>query len=200
MTQEPRIAVVGGGASGVESGWDADDPERFINRELSWLAFNTRVLEEAENKNYPILERLRFLSISANNLDEFYMVRVSGLQEQQRAGVVTKSQDGLTPAEQLERISNTAGELMQQQQECWAALRKELRKHGIHVLNGDDLTEDDRNWLRGDFMERVFPILTPLAIELGVRGANARRHPLCFIPLHKGADGFLSDADFKKFY
>ena len=174
MPQEPRMTVVTDAASGHEAGWGAEDPERLINRELSWLAFNTRVLEEAENKNYPLLERLRFLSISANNLDEFYMVRVSGLQEQQRAGVVSKSQDGLTPAEQLERINHTAGELMQQQQECWASLRKELRKQGIHVLNGEDLNDDDRNWLRGDFMERVFPILTPLAIDPA--------HPFPFIP------------------
>src|ERR1700757_2338395 len=112
-----------------------DPPEsRFINRELSWLAFNERVLEEADNPSHPVLERLRFLSISANNLDEFYMVRVAGLKGQQAAGIVTPSQDGLTPNQQLAAINVLTGELMRNQQASWRRLRDELRANGIAVI------------------------------------------------------------------
>jgi polyphosphate kinase len=143
----------------------ASSPQRFINRELSWLAFNTRVLDEAENPSHPLLERLRFLSISANNLDEFYMVRVAGLHEQVKLGVSTLSQDGLTPAEQLARVHAAAGELMERQQLRWRALREEAREAGIAVLEPDELAKSERSWLKPVFMEQVFPLLSPLAVD-----------------------------------
>ncbi|MGH7100172.1 MAG: RNA degradosome polyphosphate kinase [Stellaceae bacterium] len=144
---------------------DARGEARFINRELSWLAFNERVLAEAENERHPLLERLRFLSISASNLDEFYMVRVAGLKGQNLAGIKTPSQDGLTPAQQLEAIGTRAGRLMKDQQVIWLALRRQLGEAGIAVVEPGDLDAGERLWLEGRFMAEIFPILTPLAMD-----------------------------------
>ena len=149
-------------------------PDRFINRELSWLAFNQRVLEEAYNRDHPLLERLRFLSISSGNLDEFYTVRVAGLKTQVALGVTTRSPDGLTPAQQLDAINRTAGQLMVDQQACWRAMQPELRAEGIAVIGPEELSEDDKAWLDTTFMETIFPIITPLAID--------PVHPFPFIP------------------
>ena len=148
--------------------------QRFINRELSWLAFNERVLGEAENAVHPLLERLRFLSISASNLDEFYMVRVAGLKGQVRAGVSTPSQDGLTPAQQLAAINRRAQTLMAIQQRIWSALKAEMRAAGVAVLLAEELTAEERAWLDQRFMDTIFPVLTPLAIDPA--------HPFPFMP------------------
>lgn len=136
-------------------------PSRYFNRELSWLNFNKRVMEEAENERHPLLERLRFLSISANNLDEFYMVRVAGLRAQMVAGIETPSQDGLTPAQQLDRINRSVADLTALQQETWVALEALLGEAGIHVLTADQLTEAERSWLEDHFLNLIFPVADP---------------------------------------
>jgi polyphosphate kinase len=143
----------------------AESPARFSNRELSWLAFNQRVLEEAGNARHPLLERLRFVAISANNLDEFYSVRVAGLVGQDRAGVVTPSPDGLTPAQQLAAIHERARALIDGQQHAWQDLRVRLREAHLMVVDRPDLTEADKQWLEEWFLDRVFPVLTPLAVD-----------------------------------
>ncbi len=165
-------------AAVVEAAEAAPDPfqdlGRFINRELSWLEFNRRVLDEAKNINHPLMERVRFLAISGSNLDEFFMVRVAGLRAMVRNGVTTPSQDGLTPAEQLDAVNRVASELMDDQQACWRSLVEAMDAASVQVLQPADLTKKEKAWLREDFMVRIFPLITPLAVDPA--------HPFPFIP------------------
>ncbi|MEQ1698280.1 MAG: RNA degradosome polyphosphate kinase [Hyphomicrobiaceae bacterium] len=152
-------------------------PARFYNRELSWLQFNRRVLEESTNRNHPVLERLRFLSISASNLDEFYMVRAAGIYGQVAAGVTTPSQDGLTPAQQLTEINRFVAQLVEEKQTSWNTLKTELAAADVFILDGDSVRPSERLWLESLFLTHVFPILTPIAVDPA--------HPFPFI-LNKG--------------
>jgi polyphosphate kinase len=151
-----------------------DSPERFINRELSWLDFNHRVMEEAENPRHPLLERLRFVSISASNLDEFYSVRVAGLVGQAKAGITAAAPDGRSTDQQLVEIKQRTDRLLTEQQRVWRELRTALHDAELEVCETTDLTPDDVTWLDAWFMERVFPVLTPLAVDPA--------HPFPFIP------------------
>jgi polyphosphate kinase len=154
----------------------AADPaaERYFNRELSWLAFNRRVMEEACNPAHPLLERLRFLSISGSNLDEFFMVRVAGLKGQQLQAIDTRSADGLTPSQQLEAIVAEAADLVDSQQAVWNDIRGDLAGAGIEVLHASEIDDEVEQWLEEHFREQIFPILTPQALDPA--------HPFPFIP------------------
>jgi polyphosphate kinase len=191
-TEDSHDEAVGGGSAEPPI---ALSPDRFVNRELSWLAFNERVLGEAENGRHPLLERVRFLSISANNLDEFFMVRVAGLLGQVSAGVEELSQDGRTPERQLREVWEAAARLMSEQQRVLRDLLGALAGEKIFVVGAADLTAEEREWLESRFLERYFPLLTPLAIDPA--------HPFPFLPnfglglmlqLRRQSDGGLLSA------
>jgi len=143
----------------------APDPSLFFNRELSWLSFNRRVLEEASNPAHPLLERLRFLSISGSNLDEFFMTRVAGLKGQQVQGIENLSMDGLTPTQQLDAIAQDAEELVVAQQAQWILLKEMLSDAGVEVVGASDLSAAEAEWLEAHFREHILPVLTPQAID-----------------------------------
>lgn len=147
---------------------------RYFNRELSWLAFNRRVLEEASNPHYPLLERLRFLSISGSNLDEFFMVRVAGLKGQELRDIGQPSVDGLTPTQQLTAVATEADQLIAAQEDVLEVLLDGLEKEGIRLLDGDEIAGDDADWLERHFREQLYPVLTPQALDPA--------HPFPFIP------------------
>jgi polyphosphate kinase len=158
----------------VTKGFFSKPHDRFINRELSWLEFNYRVLEEANNPNVPLLERVKFLSISANNLDEFFMVRIAGLKDQVNNNITEKSIDGMTPAEQLKEVQEKSYRLMKYQQKSWLKLKDELSSAGIKIESKENLSNSDLNWLKNYFLSNIFPALAPIAV--------GPAHPFPFLP------------------
>jgi len=170
MTQSSAFPAV---SNAVPDGL-LEDGERYFNRELSWLAFNRRVLDEAANAAHPLLERLRFLSISGNNLDEFFMVRVAGLKGQQMQAIEQRSPDGMTVTQQLTEITAEADALMAAQQAQWRLIRRELAEAGIAVVGAEPIDDEGETWLRQHFREQIFPIVTPQALDPA--------HPFPFIP------------------
>jgi polyphosphate kinase len=172
MNEMTEISEADAGVPDIEA--LRTSPARFVNREVSWLQFNMRVLEEAANEAHPLLERLRFVSISANNLDEFYMVRVAGLKGQMRAGLSKLSADGLTATEQLEEIATLAQHLQLEQQDHWQTVREELFAQNVVIHEKDDLSAEQINYLQKLFREEIFPVLTPIAVDPA--------HPFPFIP------------------
>ena len=190
-----KEAKPAGGARASAAATPAIDPvasvpaghDRYFNRELSWLEFNRRVLEEAQNPRHPLLEQLRFLSISASNLDEFFMVRVAGLFGQVRAKVATVSQDGLTAEQQLAAINRATASLSDAQQACWRRLEADMRAAGITLVSPQDLGAAERRWLEQHFITRVFPVLTPIAVDPA--------HPFPFMPNKGFAVGIELERD-----
>ncbi|RFC69054.1 MULTISPECIES: RNA degradosome polyphosphate kinase [Mesorhizobium] len=166
---KPLRVEVSGAGSETEG-----NPDRFVNREFSWLQFNRRVLEESENISHPLLERVRFLSISAANLDEFFMVRVAGLAAQVRQGIAIKSPDGRTPQEQLDYLLLEVGRLQEDQHNSFDNLNAVLKKEHIEIVSADALSKDEQVWLQEHFRDQIFPVLTPLSIDPA--------HPFPFIP------------------
>lgn len=169
-----RLGVIRKNGDVPETLFGFSRSERYINRELSWLAFNSRVQEEADNEDHPLMERLKFLSISGSNLEEFFMVRVAGLHGQKLAGVEKRSQEGMTPAEQLEKILERTSELMARQQNSWLKILEKMNEHGIEVIASDLVPPESGEWLESYFLSEVLPVLTPLAIDPA--------HPFPFIP------------------
>ncbi|HAK98100.1 MAG: RNA degradosome polyphosphate kinase [PS1 clade bacterium] len=169
-----RLGIIRKSSDPPDSLFGFSRTDRFINRELSWLAFNTRVQEEADNPDHPLMERLKFLSISGSNLDEFFMVRVAGLHGQKLAGVEKRSQEDMTPAQQLEKILSRTSELMTRQQNSWLTILEEMKAHNIEVVGAHDIPEENEEWLESYFLSEVLPVLTPLAIDPA--------HPFPFIP------------------
>ncbi|MCL4671656.1 MAG: RNA degradosome polyphosphate kinase [Sphingomonadaceae bacterium] len=181
--------------SGDETGGPARADERYVNRELSWLAFNERVLAEASNPAYPVLERLRFLSISGSNLDEFMMIRVAGLVGQVQRKIRSTSIDGQTPSQQLAAIRERVLALHREQRRVWSQLRAELSGEGVFVADEERLGQPAYEWLRGYFHDEIMPVLTPQAIDPA--------HPFPFVAngglgvlfnLRRDADGEAMDA------
>ena len=206
MTAKTKAAAEAEGATVAEVPLE-QSPKRFLNREIGWLDFNSRVLEEAANPDHPVMERVRFLSISGSNLDEFFMIRMAGLRALVRKGVTAPSQDGLSPEEQVRIISERANAQMGKQQTLWRSLVKEMRGEGVHVLGAGDLNNTEREWLETKFWPLVRPTLTPrwvnpalrlpfipnLGFVLAVELRDSRRKPMsALVPMPSQVDRFIA--------